>query len=846
MSRTLALLACVCRGGTASNPLVIDPSAGGQTFHGLGAISGGGATSRLLVDYPEPQKSEILDYLFKPNYGASLHMFKVEIGGDSQSTDGTETSHMHTADSVDYNSGYEWWLLKEAKKRNPEIKTYGLPWAYPGWVGGPEQSGSPFKHPELTSKYILKWLEGARDVYGIDIDYIGIWNERSSDATYAKELRKTLNAAGFNNTVLVAKDGDASICNEMAGDKGYQDAIGVVGLHYPSDFNNYSNCKNLGYGVKGGKPLWASEESSSYDDLNGAACWATVVTRHWVLQGMTSSIMWNLIGSYFHGTQWYASSMMTAVEPWSGNYNTMEVVWATAHITQFTKVGWTLLDVGSGSGILPKGGYYATYCDPESKDWTLTVVKINHDHAPCTRPSIPDFNVSSESVTFRLSSSMRNDVELSVWYSNFQDVNDDGSAKHLFERLANIKPNNGVITLDVPEGSFYTISTILNGPQKGKPASPVPESQPSVPLPYSDDFESYAESQEGKWWSDQIGAFEVHKSSSADHGQIMRMMTPELPIGWSDHGSNGPFTLLGMREWQDITVRADIKIPSSVEGAQGCVATRADQMWIDGVVLCVTNNGTYSLTVGGPKIGGSPSGKVYKTGTAAVLPMGFSTVSLTTISDKASAKLNGVTLFEGAQIRDVDTGFVGIGASHWMPIEYDNIDIEQAGSSWAPSSLPSCNARVGTPVRATNCSRNGFEFSGEAFDLLADWGIRHRATGLCVTVSSLSSGATLTLQKCDHTDSKQAFKNDYTAIRNWPVTMLVGGEGSSLKLVGSLDGSVEVGSKGSWTQWLYFPNSKQLRNQYTASKPPQAATKLGYPMCLTACDSDDEMIQLLV
>jgi galactosylceramidase len=87
-------------------------------------------------------------------------------------------------------------FLHKAKKRNPDITTYGLPWAYPGWVGGPEQSGSPFAHPELTSNYILKWLEGARKVYSVEIDYIGIWNERASNATYAKTLRKTLDDAG--------------------------------------------------------------------------------------------------------------------------------------------------------------------------------------------------------------------------------------------------------------------------------------------------------------------------------------------------------------------------------------------------------------------------------------------------------------------------------------------------------------------------------------------------------------------------------------------------------------------------------------------------------------------------
>src|ERR1700722_19452263 len=67
----------------------------GPIFDGIGALSGGGCTSRMLVDYPEPYRSQILDNLFLPRFAASLQILKVEIGGDVQSTEGTEPSHMH-------------------------------------------------------------------------------------------------------------------------------------------------------------------------------------------------------------------------------------------------------------------------------------------------------------------------------------------------------------------------------------------------------------------------------------------------------------------------------------------------------------------------------------------------------------------------------------------------------------------------------------------------------------------------------------------------------------------------------------------------------------------------------
>jgi hypothetical protein len=61
-------------------PIVLDRQGGlGRAFDGIGAISGGGATSRLLVDYPAAQQGQILDYLFKPSFGAALQILKTEI-----------------------------------------------------------------------------------------------------------------------------------------------------------------------------------------------------------------------------------------------------------------------------------------------------------------------------------------------------------------------------------------------------------------------------------------------------------------------------------------------------------------------------------------------------------------------------------------------------------------------------------------------------------------------------------------------------------------------------------------------------------------------------------------------
>ena len=119
---TAGMLACSTPAKQPGGPveLIIDPASPGEVFEGIGAVSAG-ASSRLLIDYPEPWRSHILDFLFEPGYGASLQHLKVEIGGDINSTDGTEPSHMRERGQENFDRGYEWWLMQEAIARNPDI-----------------------------------------------------------------------------------------------------------------------------------------------------------------------------------------------------------------------------------------------------------------------------------------------------------------------------------------------------------------------------------------------------------------------------------------------------------------------------------------------------------------------------------------------------------------------------------------------------------------------------------------------------------------------------------------------------------------------------------------------------
>ena len=71
--------------------------------------------------------------------------------------------------------------MKEAKARNPDIKLYGLPWAFPGWLDPNATSSAPtgwinaFADPVATANYTVQWVLGAKRVHNLTIDYVGQW-----------------------------------------------------------------------------------------------------------------------------------------------------------------------------------------------------------------------------------------------------------------------------------------------------------------------------------------------------------------------------------------------------------------------------------------------------------------------------------------------------------------------------------------------------------------------------------------------------------------------------------------------------------------------------------------------
>ena len=633
-----------CQKPLQQTDVKIDGTAKGRTFEGIGAVSAG-ASSRLLIDYPEPQRSQILDYLFKPNYGAALQHLKVEVGGDTNSTDGSEPSHMRTRTDENYDRGYEWWLMKEAKARNPKIILDALPWGAPGWIGNGKY------YSQDMANYIAKFIEGARKQHGLDIEYVGIWNETDYDVGYIKMLKKTLLAYGLT-TRIVAPDlyeNQWKIVDDFKRDPELKSAVYAVSAHYA---RVKGNVYVTGSAERSGAPLWSSEDqpfdktgSMLQRDWNpGARIWANFLNTNYIDGKITKTETWSPITSYYDNLAAPNSGLMYANTPWSGHYNVQAAIWVTAHTTQFAQPGWQYLD--SACGYLTGNGSYVTLKSPTSNDYSFIVETID-----ATAP---------QEVKFQITGGLSTGT-VHVWQTN---------ATKTFEKLSDITPHEGSFHITLEPDSIYSLTTTV-GQAKGAATAPPPA---PFPFPYADDFESTTISKSPRYFADQNGAFEV-AACSGRAGKCLRQVIDQRPIAW-DHLAPDPFTLLGNSDWSDYEVSSDVLVEKQ---GSAVLAGRIDsanwfkgktERWASGYVLSVQHDGTWELysTKFTPSTTKLASGKI---------PFPLNTWHHLTLAFKGTTIQVSI---DGASIANVtDTshakGMVGIGTG-WNTAQFDNFAIK--------------------------------------------------------------------------------------------------------------------------------------------------------------------------
>jgi hypothetical protein len=630
--------------GSVTTLINVDAADTGRIFDGVGAISGGGGNSRLLIDYPAQQRNQILDYLFKPGYGASLQILKLEIGGDANSTDGSEPSVEHTRGVVNCDAGYEFWLAEQAKLRNPNIKLYGLAWAAPGWI----DDGNFWS--KGTIDYLMTWMSCARS-HGLIIDYLGGWNERGFNKTWYEDLHAAL-AAKHYATEVVGDDSGWDVANDMVKDADFAKSIDIVAAHYScegGDGGNANTCHSTQNALDTKKPLWDSE-SGSQDDNSGTGPLIRAITRGYIDAKMAGFLNWPLIAAITSNLPYPTVGLMVAPQPWSATYSVGTSLWATAQVTQFTQPGWQFLD--NASGYLGKertNGSYITLRSPNGADYS-TVVETTSASVPSTVMFNIDGNLSKKPVH--------------VWATNLNSTSD----KDLFVHITDVKPEgSGRYQFTVKPDYIYTFSTLAKA-GKGEATAPPPA---ALSLPYSDNFDGYRNGGEARYISDMQGAFEVQPCAAGRAGKCLQQMAATKPIEWQD--DSDAFTLVGDPLWTNYVVSVDAELakPGVLELIGRAGLQKRPQSHQEGYYFQVSDTGAWTLLKSNSK--GNRTVLSYGQGA----PLGVASwhrLGLTFHNDQIMASVDGkrVTALTDSSY---GAGQIGIGLTGYDTDQFDNLSI---------------------------------------------------------------------------------------------------------------------------------------------------------------------------
>ena len=527
---TGALSSTMARAGETS--ISISGTDAGRLFEGIGAVSAGGNTN-LLMDYPEPYRSDILDYLFKPKFGAGFQHLKVEIGGGENSTCGSEPSHAIVKEEKDHPKprGYEFWLMSEARKRNPKILLDCLPWSYPAWCGG--------SFTQDTAAWYVSFLDCAKKHYGLDLDYVGAaQNEKWMKPEWVTDvLRPTLDKAGYGKVKLQGPDSNGSYwqifekAEKDPANKKALDMLAAVSYHVYDLPDATEKAK------ASGKPLWMSEGTA------GRVNELRQFISFYVKSRITKYETWPpAAGCYEGNTYWANHGFVRCNQPWSGHYEVYDGAWLVAHITQFTDVGWKFLDPGC---LLfhPENPKSDAGCivlkDPKNDQWSLIA-------ATTKEPVKLAVNLGAG-----LSAG-----PVHVWKSTLVgDIWKEGVNKMLVQQ-EDLSVKDGKLVLNLEANCVYSITT-TTGQLKGALPHPMPKAA-RFPLAYSEDFESYRIGDRPKWFMDQQGNYEVADGGRGG-GKCLKQIVPVQGTIWAFPRLK-PHTLFGDYLRESYELSADVKI----------------------------------------------------------------------------------------------------------------------------------------------------------------------------------------------------------------------------------------------------------------------------------------------
>lgn len=682
----------------------------GTVFRGLGAVTGNNS-SRLLIDYKTQNPDaywEIMNLLFKPNYGAGLTHIKIEFGSDVNSSSGTEPSIIRSADeAADVTRGAGFMFAADALTINPDISVDLLRWGEPKWITDAFAESTEKGH-EARYKWYKSAIDAAYDTYGMKFTHISAdMNEAAKVDTewiiyLADRLEnETDERYDYGEIKIVASDelGSWNIAKEMLANEQLRDAMDILAEHYNTWANNDVRRLNTEYG----KEVWYTEgvastniaklavtsNGSGLNGTNGALDVCNRIINGYCNGKMTMYEYQPAVAAYYSGAKYFPKSLLNAQNPWSGYYEADCGIWTSAHFTRFAKNGWRYIDsacYGDGKenhAISETTNNYMTVTDTETGDYSIIICNDSAEQ---------------RNYTFTLENMDKADAPFTVWETRGPD---DGQAfdANYFKNIGTYKPaetdEKYAYSVEVKPYSIVTLTTLDIGDVDISVYECNNEDKP-LDVNYSDDFEYSADflSSRGNaplYTTDYGGAFEVAEQDGK-HVLMQMINADNKPTDWRYRGTPNPITSLGEDRWSDYSAEIDFKFANSASdnyisfGIRYLTAELVTSTADNGYGLRITTNGGWSLI---------KNGRAVERGTIENFDAAeWHTVKVTAVGNTVKAMVDGINIIEYADDSAYNnSGRVFIGSALYNNV-FDSLSVNGEGEQHTITRVDDHDPRV--------------------------------------------------------------------------------------------------------------------------------------------------------
>jgi glucuronoarabinoxylan endo-1,4-beta-xylanase len=362
-----------------------------QEIDGFGG-SGAFRMARNLMNFPEPQRSEVLDILFSPTKGAGLTIVR-NIVGDGGTVGGASPT-IEPKEGV-----WDWtvdddqiWLMKEAGKRGV-TRYMSTVWSPPAWMKTNNNVVGGRLRPDkylAFAEYLSMYIRGYKEHHGIDIYAISLANEPNVTVRYSSCYWNGQEFHDFLKFLIPVFERDKITTKVMVGEHGgwtenpvlesLADSVtaarvDIVGVHayHTADQDPFPSLAQrsgpLVTSTEMKKKIWETEVSnlgSNYPDIRDGIYWARMLHTHVAENGINAWLYWWVVAAPNSGQG------VTHLDSRTKTYTVDKRLYTIGNYSRFVRPGYFRVKTNAdlSTGVLVS----AYKSEPENK---LVIVAIN-------------------------------------------------------------------------------------------------------------------------------------------------------------------------------------------------------------------------------------------------------------------------------------------------------------------------------------------------------------------------------------------------------------------------------------------------------------------------------------